>query len=258
MSAMPFAAVPDSAFTREKPRCCLCLNSAVATIRCQGACHGRASYCSDKCMQSDSEIHALECAWLGRVFGVGGEMHKVSDYVSDYMWLLCRVLCRLSCAGVSAVERELEQVWNLCSNATQFTHERRDNEFAPVAAALLNVCISLPNIPASLCTRDAMMELVMKEECNSFGLYMFDGNALEKQSYGLALYPSAVYFNHSCVPNVVHTTIERQQVFYATQDIAAGQELNITYISLRQSCADRKAELSRVFLFDCQCARCKA
>lgn len=99
-----------------------------------------------------------------------------------------------------------------------------------------------------------------KEECNSFGLYEYAKDG-KKNGYGLALYPHAVYFNHSCAPNVVHGTVKNatgvpNQVFYAAQNVKKGHELCIAYINVRKSRAERQLELREVFLFDCGCSRC--
>jgi hypothetical protein len=114
------------------------------------------------------------------------------------------------------------------------------------------------------------LALICKEECNSFGLYNFHSDyRKERQGYALAIYPSAVFFNHSCAPNLGHTTRPGSRVpitssttsstkttattipatnnhhdtilkptgnlmvFYALRDIQPGDELCIAYRGLQ-------------------------
>lgn len=46
------------------------------------------------------------------------------------------------------------------------------------------------------------------------------------------------------------------QVLYASRDIAAGEELNDSYIELRQSTSQRRMELMQYYRFHCTCPGC--
>ncbi|KAI8621894.1 hypothetical protein BC830DRAFT_44769 [Chytriomyces sp. MP71] len=147
------------------------------------------------------------------------------------------------------------------------------------------------------------LSLICKEECNSFGHYAFTfkGPTFPRQGYAIAVHPSAVFFNHSCAPNVSH--LPRTSAFpgigimsfYAVTDIAAGQELCLSYVGMEgthnyenpregreeptpatasdgsiasgvvdtitcnarhERALRRRRALKRVFQFDCDCARC--
>ncbi|KAJ3128534.1 hypothetical protein HK098_004164 [Nowakowskiella sp. JEL0407] len=134
-----------------------------------------------------------------------------------------------------------------------------------------------------------LVELICKEECNSFGLYTFDfkGFDVSRQGYALGVYPNAVFFNHSCQPNVGHVTrnsrflealredgfgtigkdVKPEMVFYAVRDIEPGEELTITYMELSppggvnvdvlENLRKRRENLKEVFFFECDCRRCK-
>jgi hypothetical protein len=47
-----------------------------------------------------------------------------------------------------------------------------------------------------------------------------------------------------------------RQVVYASRDIAAGEELNDSYIELRQTTAERRKELMQLYRFHCTCPGC--
>ncbi|KAJ3117458.1 DEAD-box ATP-dependent RNA helicase [Phlyctochytrium bullatum] len=121
----------------------------------------------------------------------------------------------------------------------------------------------------------SVMALICKEECNSFGLYTFDrlGHTEERQGYALGYYPSPIFFNHSCTPNIGHvnrdswrnldsdTNVEgpASLIFYALSDISTGDELCISYLGPTNhdyGFDRRRATLSSLFFFDCDCRRC--
>ncbi|TPX69986.1 hypothetical protein SpCBS45565_g02015 [Spizellomyces sp. 'palustris'] len=143
---------------------------------------------------------------------------------------------------------------------------------APAPSDLLSYIDPLPPLEASL------LDLILKEECNSFGLYTFSykGHRFPRQGYALALYPLAVFFNHSCVPNIGHVTRptaippERgldaadcaEMVFYATRPLKKGDEALISYVALDVEAGttgiSRRQNLEQLFFFKCDCQRCAA
>ncbi|TPX55271.1 hypothetical protein PhCBS80983_g05461 [Powellomyces hirtus] len=189
-------------------------------------------------------------------------------------------------------------VWALCSNATAFS-PRAISKFMQITTMLAGFTrnhifpsIGLPSLaeqnflpPASPADQlppakhlvqleMSILALICKEECNSFGLYTFSylGNKEPRQGYGLALYPEAVFFNHSCVPNVGHVTraipdprrseeaAGAELVFYATRDLKEGDEAVISYVALDDNRAKsaRQKDLEKTFFFNCDCIRCVA
>eukprot|EP01089_Gocevia_fonbrunei_P020741 TRINITY_DN7795_c0_g1_i1.p1 TRINITY_DN7795_c0_g1~~TRINITY_DN7795_c0_g1_i1.p1 ORF type:complete len:480 (-),score=91.79 TRINITY_DN7795_c0_g1_i1:17-1456(-) len=76
---------------------------------------------------------------------------------------------------------------------------------------------------------------------------------------GLGLYPEASFFNHSCAPNCVYSTILNGDYIFvrAIRDIKAGEEICHSYIDLYLTCRERRQQLEN-YLFDCQCERCSS
>ncbi|KAI8592289.1 hypothetical protein BDZ88DRAFT_486766 [Geranomyces variabilis] len=189
-------------------------------------------------------------------------------------------------------------IWAFVANAAAFSPTAIDRfvTIARVLAALVRTAI-LPTagfpasaentllppgedaLPPSLRTslpplESSIVALICKEECNSFGLYTFAyaGAKIPRQSYGIGLYPDAVFFNHSCLPNVGHVTREgnglrgadesfgADMVFYAARDMVEGEEAVISYVALDESRGRRDGErrtwLEQNFFFACDCKRC--
>ncbi len=115
-----------------------------------------------------------------------------------------------------------------------------------------------PSSPAVALVAERLSELeliglLMREECNSFGVW--HASAVD---IGLCLLPLASYFNHSCVPCVGYVRRHRAYAFYALRDIEQGQALAISYVDLRLRRAVRRQLLATYFHFDCDCQRCLA
>lgn len=77
-------------------------------------------------------------------------------------------------------------------------------------------------------------------------------------SAGSALYLLGSLFNHSCEPNVlVAFPRDSTAVFTAARQIAAGEQLFITYIDAEQEVDARQQYLAFAYGFRCRCARCQ-
>jgi hypothetical protein len=82
----------------------------------------------------------------------------------------------------------------------------------------------------------------------------------------LALFPLTTHCNHSCTPNAQIRSQEFADALIdvvATRDIAAGEEICISYIDLggvghgrRRSTFQRRKELQGRYLFQCECSAC--
>ena len=76
---------------------------------------------------------------------------------------------------------------------------------------------------------------------------------------GIAIYPLATFFNHSCCPNVERSASYAdggETQFVALRDIAADEELTITYCDLSDDVVQRRDHLLRDYFFLCACERC--
>lgn len=104
--------------------------------------------------------------------------------------------------------------------------------------------------------------------------------ATSSKYIGVLLYPIASFFNHSCESNLrcemlppppaspadpaasgsaaaaPHATIGPKLEMIANRDIGEGEELHIEYIDCERSGAERRAELQKLYRFDCGCTRC--
>ena len=207
------------------------------------------------------------------------------NYTVDFMWLLMRVLINRAKDVLSGTESEtFKHIWAMADNSSSFETESI-NHFQKVAERLAvfvkqHLLVAVPSIPLDellprVDDKDrtsenhliaSLLSLIYKEECNSFGLYTFlyKGKTFSRQSYGLGLYPTAVYFNHSCIPNVVHVEKNmeggRELHFYSLTDLEKGEEALISYMELenpgQNEIHDRKKFLKSHFYFDCDCKRC--
>tara|TARA_R110002003_G_scaffold1868_2_gene23603 strand:- start:10063 stop:10977 length:915 start_codon:yes stop_codon:yes gene_type:complete len=116
--------------------------------------------------------------------------------------------------------------------------------------------LPLPLLP--LTTAANLFLLSSRDSHNSFGIRSLDDEGSEFFGYGC--WPAASYFNHSCAPNVEKRRAARVWEFRAGRDVAAGEELCITYLSGEErklSRGKRVARLSRTWEFECACERCE-
>ncbi|KAK4569547.1 Histone-lysine N-methyltransferase set-6 [Recurvomyces mirabilis] len=107
------------------------------------------------------------------------------------------------------------------------------------------------------CTTVLCRNLVNAGSHNAFGIRAGGEDAEEYMGYGI--WPVASYFNHSCAPNVAKKRIGNGWVFRAAGEIAVGDECCITYLGGDEKDLDvreRRARLSEVWGFTCQCCRC--
>lgn len=96
-----------------------------------------------------------------------------------------------------------------------------------------------------------------REMSNSFGIWD-PPEGCEQELLGWALHPQAVFFNHSCAPNIRKLRQGRDMVFMAEQDIQEGDELCISYGSAAEPVESRRKRLLENYSFWCQCTRCIA
>eukprot|EP01112_Ceratiomyxa_fruticulosa_P021979 TRINITY_DN792_c0_g1_i1.p1 TRINITY_DN792_c0_g1~~TRINITY_DN792_c0_g1_i1.p1 ORF type:complete len:498 (-),score=90.37 TRINITY_DN792_c0_g1_i1:29-1522(-) len=105
-----------------------------------------------------------------------------------------------------------------------------------------------PHFPIST---NACYNLLAREMKNVFGVW-----ENSEHSYGLAIYPRASFFNHSCLPNCVRVQNGRNITIRTLYPIQKGRELNICYINWASSNGIRKSEISDLYGFKCGCVRC--
>jgi hypothetical protein len=102
-------------------------------------------------------------------------------------------------------------------------------------------------------TEEEIYGMFFREKCNCFGIWDQKDRCLAS-----AIFPSASFFNHSCVPNCTrfpdHAGLIAIRALYP---IPAGTELNISYITLHDSPRETRMEQLRYYYcFECGCPRC--
>jgi len=100
--------------------------------------------------------------------------------------------------------------------------------------------------------RETVLDVVLKTRNNMFNIFRSSSVSL-----GWGVYIEASLFNHSCQPNVClfrkPGTPEFQ--FVTIHDVAAGEELTVTYLGYGDL-ASRRAHLREHYFFHCECRRC--
>ncbi|CAO3652746.1 unnamed protein product [Mucor hiemalis] len=107
--------------------------------------------------------------------------------------------------------------------------------------------------------------IYFRERSNSFGLWEMGDIEIAKGGGGVAddlellgwgLFPSAVYFNHSCDANVYKVRDGRKIKFIARRMIEQDEEACISYGSVGGSLEERRSRLLENYHFLCNCTRC--
>ena len=89
--------------------------------------------------------------------------------------------------------------------------------------------------------------------CNTFSVFSSDLSEV-----GVALYPTASLFNHSCQPNTVAVFSGTRLSLRTVRPVFLGEQLFISYIETFQLKSERQAELQLQYHFTCGCERCDA
>jgi SET and MYND domain-containing protein len=162
-------------------------------------------------------------------------------------------------SGVVWRHNAASEQWDaLLALADDTTPYHSADDLAAFTRSYLHLLATLPLPLLPLLNPGTVFTLSSRDSHNSFGIRSLDDEGSEFFGYGC--WPSASYFNHSCGPNVEKAREGREWVFRAGRDIAAGEELNITYLSgeeRRDSREKRMQTLKRNWGFDCGCHRCR-
>ncbi|KAJ3309812.1 SET and MYND domain-containing protein 3 [Boothiomyces sp. JEL0838] len=256
----PIASIVDHASKHIVCSKCLTSNSPRNSFKCQECDY---SYCSKECMEMDKADHTLECS-----FKLNGNFPD-QGYVSDYFDLLKRILIK---ATKFPSDPDVQIVYSAVDNFSSFSNEKT-KEFYNVALQLEQFCQSIgykmPDFPTKEFNRiqsrysvelspltASLVSLIAKEECNSFGLYYSTTNKEPRKGYGLAFFPTAIFFNHSCDPNVSYYKSNNQYEFFTVVPVKKGESLYISYLDFSTNTQERKQILKQVFHFDCGCRVC--
>lgn len=131
------------------------------------------------------------------------------------------------------------------------------------AQAYLMLLAVVPRTLLPYITQAAVRSLQAHSSHNVFGLRSLDEGGEEgdagSECFGYGLWPVASYWNHSCAPNVQKQRRGRMWKFWASRNIARGEELCISYLGGDERDDDlneRKKKLKGVWGFDCGCSKC--
>ncbi|KAG2232715.1 hypothetical protein INT48_000072 [Thamnidium elegans] len=114
-------------------------------------------------------------------------------------------------------------------------------------------------------SHELFRSIFFRERANSFGLWEMSNDEVANASGGVSddlellgfgIYPSAVYFNHSCDANVIKVRDGRSMKFISRRMIDEGEEACISYGSVDDDVHNRRQRLLEHYHFLCQCIRC--
>ncbi|TVY67838.1 Histone-lysine N-methyltransferase ASHR2 [Fusarium oxysporum f. sp. cubense] len=273
----PYAIVPS--VTSNEPLICSNLSCSRRVpqngraVRCEHACSKDVVWCNVACRATDKARHDFECSWLKK--HAEPLRQKEGEYNFATVWHVVRLLATWNAeshSGNALVQqrhpweahflRGWKAVDMCCAYLdswpeVQIIHWKR----------LVHEYLSDATVLPPLLSAEQMLLLLCKEETNTFGLYpratgsqpVNDNAAPRGESYGMALYPRAAQFNHSCLPNVTHKPDgQARMVYTAARDISKGEECMITYFDLttHKDLTSRQNHTQEQFQFKCTCERC--
>ncbi|KAI8908363.1 hypothetical protein EDD86DRAFT_16467 [Gorgonomyces haynaldii] len=223
-------------------------------------------YCSQECQDNDLQIHSSECAFL-----MGNKQARtLLDSFDEYRWTYTMLLLRII-TNAYVGTKDIYELWNCCDNYDAWPVSKLETMVDParvLKAWVETLGYSLPPVDTKITdylhpfTHDTQLSkcllMVMKEENNAFGLY----TRAKQESYGLAFFPKAIYFNHACEPNIQRVQLANGTLqFVALKDLPKDSELSISYVAaapqLLLDDQKRKSHLKEYFLFDCHCLLCQ-
>ncbi|KAG8415778.1 SET domain-containing protein 5 [Metarhizium acridum] len=94
-----------------------------------------------------------------------------------------------------------------------------------------------------------------KIDKNCFRLRISTDENADGGDHHIGCYPDVARLNHDCRPSLVYDINNSVHVISAVRDIAAGEELSISYIRLLSPRAQRLAQLKH-WGFECSCGHC--
>lgn len=154
-----------------------------------------------------------------------------------------------------------EELGEVEDNERAFFERHDEEDQTDVMRLYLFVARALETTPVAgqLSTSKAFRFIYFREMSNSFGLWEGTGEqgvTDDQELLGWGIYPSAVYFNHSCEPNIIKLRRGRYLQFVATRDIRPGEEACIAYGSVEDPTPERRKRLLEHYHFWCTCTRC--
>ncbi|KAJ2981092.1 hypothetical protein NUW58_g6777 [Xylaria curta] len=155
-------------------------------------------------------------------------------------------------------EHEIDQLIKIWKGLDGFEREQWSNLDAawvePLASDYLHHLEKerLGEPPLTTGQQNLFLRLALAANDNCFDL------GIQENGEARGLFPEAAKFNHSCDPNVIYECWAKEDCWaaFAGRDIAAGEELTITYIPNHQLRDARQARVREHWDFICKCKKC--
>jgi len=244
-------------------------------------------YCSTVCQEQDMPLHSPHCSWLSQI----SSTKTLKKEESCHVRLLFRMLSRCCCSSDATVLPSIEFMMPDNKNIPGF--KRRNIQREKAAKFFVDM---LPNDPTTTTsattnnntstTETSSYGAAMKEEKESKHLslveqlrlaptfrsksavanYLSRGPANEfalfdqnGEGCGCGFFPLAALVNHSCMPSASVQLEKNNMMFYATRNIAVGEQITQSYTNLTgDGRMSRVENLQESWGFTCQCVRCIA
>ncbi|KAI8280126.1 hypothetical protein K4K60_005140 [Colletotrichum sp. SAR11_57] len=86
---------------------------------------------------------------------------------------------------------------------------------------------------------------------------IFRTNGFTMAGGTIGIFPRIAKLNHACTPNSASVSVDGRRIIWAGRDIAADEEVTVTYAPLTETTEARRARLAQ-WGFECSCQSCSA
>ncbi|RKF54843.1 SET domain and MYND-type zinc finger protein 6 [Erysiphe neolycopersici] len=209
----------------------------VATLQKCSACK-IPRYCSFTCQRADwKSIHAKECKYL----------QKLPDVPPTPVRALMQALLKFQ------LDEKRNSLW---TNLKGHEEERITRSRLGQEESWEDISLQAKAAMAFTSTEDLGLEMgiaiLCRISCNAFRATLPDATPI-----GIFFEPTISLVNHSCVPNAHVVSEGRIMTLHSLLNIAAGEEIFISYVDVEQPCLTRRDQLWKTYFFWCECTSCK-
>ncbi|KAG6379628.1 hypothetical protein JVT61DRAFT_10144 [Boletus reticuloceps] len=239
--------------------CSSCAKAASTSpsMRCSGC--GTLRYCNSGCQKADWSLHKHECKALKRWAETAPS--AALGVPNDAVRCLGRILWQMKSNGLnSGWSKEIQ---TMQSHKVSLQHSASVETHTHLAHSVVRY-LGL-TAPSDL---EEYGILSTGDLVNMISRFITNAIALTSPSLtpiGAIVSPLAALTNHSCLPNAIVVfprggkTKMKESVMdvIALRDIAAGEEVLMTYVDTTLPKAQRQQVLTETYNFTCQCPLCK-
>jgi hypothetical protein len=206
--------------TRKYCRCSKRVSNPTESTSCLNSCVPEVVWCSTSCRDLGKSRHDLECAWLKRYSSIIRREHGEYDFTM--LWLIVRILseryletqkvvgsadshAHIENGQAETFEHNWSEICKLRANKEAISPQKL-RHFETLVENFLGANLLISN----QMNTEAMVDLICKEEMNSFCLYPKATGGINRpgrpttrgRAYGLGFYTRGTLMNHDCAPNV--------------------------------------------------------